>query len=81
MRGGADQFDAARVRLIIGLGPPEAGKERVMDLMQSPPSVRRRARLREIDVAREDDDLSLGVAHDLPNRVSCSILVCLVTGG
>ena len=32
MRGGADQFDAARVSLMVGLGAFEAGQETVMDV-------------------------------------------------
>ena len=36
MRGGADQFDAARVRLMIGFGALEAGQERVVDVDAAP---------------------------------------------
>jgi hypothetical protein len=32
MRGGADQFYAARVSLMVGLGALEAGQETVMDV-------------------------------------------------
>ena len=36
MRGGADQFDAARVRLMVGFGALEAGQERVVDVDAAP---------------------------------------------
>ena len=47
MRGGADQLDAARVRLMIGLGALEAGQERVVDVDAAPAAAWRRARRRE----------------------------------
>ena len=81
MRGRADQLDAARMRLVIGLRALEAGQERMVDVDAAPLQLGARdrrtgsacsARARR-DRRRADLTISQTCA-------SCSILVCLVTG-
>ena len=69
MRGGADQFDAAFMRLVIGPRALEARQERMMDIDAAPRQPRRHLVRQDLHVARQHHEIGLGLADQIPDRV------------
>ena len=66
MRGGADQFDAALMRLVIGPRALEARQERVMDVDAAPGQLRRHLVRQDLHVARQHHEIGLGFGRPDP---------------
>src|SRR5690606_2855423 len=76
VRGGADDLDPARVRLVVGLGALEAGQEAVVDVDRAPGQRLAHARREDLHVARQHhqvDPFALDQVQDrllLPRAVA-----------
>src|SRR3984893_2590021 len=68
MRGGADQFDAALMRLMVRPRAFEAGQERVMDVDAAPRQLRRYCVREDLHVARQHHEIGLGPRDQIPDR-------------
>ena len=65
VRGGADQLDAALVRLPVGLGALEAGQETVVDVDGTPGEVAAQLVRQDLHVARQHHQLGAFALDDL----------------
>ena len=61
MRGGADQLDAALVRLVVGPRALEARQERVVDVDAAPGQLCRHLVRQDLHVARQHHEIGLAV--------------------
>src|SRR5439155_17030343 len=68
MRGGADQFDAALMRLMVGTRPLEAWQERMMDVDAAPRQPRRHLVRQDLHVTRQHHEIGLGLTDQIPDR-------------
>ena len=69
MRGGADQLDAALMRLVIGTRALEARQERVMDVDAAPRQSCRHLVRQDLHVTRQHHEIGLCVLHQFPDRI------------
>ena len=75
MRGGADQLDAALVRLVVGPRPLEARQERMMDVDAAARQLRRQLIRQDLHVARQHHKVGCVSTTRSQTRASCSRLV------
>ena len=69
MGGGADQLDAAFMRLVIGLCALETWQERVMDVDAAPGQLGRQVVGQNLHVARQHHEIRPRLLDHLPDRV------------
>ncbi len=68
MGGGADQLDAALMRLMIGLGTLEARQERVVNVDAAPGQLAGEILGQHLHVTRQHHEFGSGVLDQLPDR-------------
>ncbi len=74
MRGGADQFDAALVRLMIRPRALEARQKRMMDVDAAARKLRRHLVREDLHIARQHNEIGFGLSNQIPDR---SLLLAL----
>jgi hypothetical protein len=65
VRGGADEFDATIVGLLVGLGAFEAGQEGVVDVDDAAAELLAQGVAEDLHVAGKDDQIDIALAHDV----------------